>query len=203
MSARAPIPAPYRCYPDFLDDETARALVDFAISREHDFTTARLYDGKVDTAQRTSLGISDFGRLQELLTARVRAMVPQLASDLRLTPFEPRHIETGLAAHCDGGFFRRHLDTRIGSLADPRSTRAISAVYYFHREPKAFTGGALRLHHFDGRVADGDFVDVEPVHNMLVAFPSWVVHEVLPVSCPSRQFRDARFSVNCWVHRAN
>jgi len=36
----------------------------------------------------------------------------------------------------------------------------------------------------------------------LVAFPSWLRHEVLPVHVPSGAWRDSRFAINCWLHRA-
>jgi SM-20-related protein len=76
----------------------------------------------------------------------------------------------------------------------------LSGVYYFHAEPKAFTGGALRLYAIGGQ---GErYVDIEPTHNSLLMFPSWAPHEVMPVRCPSRRFVDSRFAINCWVHRA-
>jgi Rps23 Pro-64 3,4-dihydroxylase Tpa1-like proline 4-hydroxylase len=77
----------------------------------------------------------------------------------------------------------------------------LSGVYYFHARTNAFTGGALRLYPF-AIGSTNRFIDVEPVHNSFAAFPSCVMHEVMPVRCPSRQFRDARFSINCWVHVA-
>jgi SM-20-related protein len=39
------------------------------------------------------------------------------------------------------------------------------------------------------------------VHNTFVVFPSWVLHEVLPVSCPTKQFIDSRFALNFWLWR--
>jgi Rps23 Pro-64 3,4-dihydroxylase Tpa1-like proline 4-hydroxylase len=73
----------------------------------------------------------------------------------------------------------------------------LSGVYYFHRRPRAFTGGELRLY----AIGDPDrFVDIEPTHNTLLVFPSWAPHEVRPVSCPTGQFMDSRFAINCWLH---
>jgi Rps23 Pro-64 3,4-dihydroxylase Tpa1-like proline 4-hydroxylase len=76
----------------------------------------------------------------------------------------------------------------------------ISAVYYFHTLPKAFSGGALRLHSLAASGKLGTFVDVEPDCDTLIFFPSWFPHEVLPVHCPSGRFMDSRFAINCWVH---
>jgi hypothetical protein len=76
--------------------------------------------------------------------------------------------------------------------------RVISAVYYFHRLPKSFSGGVLRIHPIGGEPAS--FVDIEPANDKLIFFPSWVPHEVMPVVCPSGRFEDSRFALNCWVY---
>jgi len=39
----------------------------------------------------------------------------------------------------------RHNDTSVGE-APGHGHRVLSGVYYFHREPKAFSGGCLRVH---------------------------------------------------------
>lgn len=65
------------------------------------------------------------------------------------------------------------------------------------RRPRGFAGGELRLHPFS---PDGarDWLDIEPEHNALLAFPSWAPHEVRPVNCPSRRFEESRFAVKVW-----
>ena len=71
-------------------------------------------------------------------------------------------------------------------------------VYYFHKEPKAFTGGQLRLYGLAG--ADSpDYEEIEPRLDRAVFFPSWFPHEVLPVRCSSDAFADGRFAMSCWV----
>jgi Rps23 Pro-64 3,4-dihydroxylase Tpa1-like proline 4-hydroxylase len=79
-------------------------------------------------------------------------------------------------------------------------------VYYFNREPKGFTGGELRIYDDvvrNGKLSSTDtFQVIEPRHNSIVFFQSAIMHEVMPVSMPSKQFRDARFTVNGWVERA-
>jgi SM-20-related protein len=65
---------------------------------------------------------------------------------------------------------------------------------------RSLAGGALRLYAIGGE-ADQKFVDIEPLRNSLLMFPSWAPHEVMPVSCPSKRFIDSRFAINCWVHR--
>lgn len=104
-----------------------------------------------------------------------------------------------MVAHGDGAFFTEHCDT----VVDGRKlavSRIISAVYYFHRLPKSFSGGVLRIYPLTGREKSDAFVEVEPLNDTLVFFPSWFPHEVLPVSCPTGQFEDSRFAINCWVY---
>ena len=61
---------------------------------------------------------------------------------------------------------------------------------------------ALRLHVLSKPDEKRKFVDIDPVHDSLVFFPSWLPHEVLPVSCPSRRFMDSRFAIHCWFDGA-
>jgi len=42
---------------------------------------------------------------------------------------------------------------------------------------------------------------IEPAQNRLVVFPSFVRHEVRKISCPSHDFADSRFSINCWLRK--
>jgi Rps23 Pro-64 3,4-dihydroxylase Tpa1-like proline 4-hydroxylase len=75
--------------------------------------------------------------------------------------------------------------------------RRLTAVYYVYRRPRAFSGGAVRFHGFRG-----DTADIMPEHDMLVAFPSFLPHEVLPVSVPSGDFDDYRFAVTMVVRQS-
>ena len=77
------------------------------------------------------------------------------------------------------------------------SYRAISAVYYFYRLPRSFSGGVLRLHSIG---KEGSFVDIEPMNDRLIFFPPWFPHEVMPVVSPSGSFERSRFAINCWVY---
>jgi Rps23 Pro-64 3,4-dihydroxylase Tpa1-like proline 4-hydroxylase len=62
-----------------------------------------------------------------------------------------------------------------------------------------------------GPAADGEDTDdpevqvraltLTPPQNSIVFFPSSYLHEVMPVSCPSRAFADSRLTVNGWLHR--
>ena len=197
-----PLMPPYRTYRGFLDSDTHARLLAWAIENEVKFEPTLVDVGKRDLAKRISLGVRDFGPMKALLRQRLLDLVPALIRDLRVTPFEPSKVELELVAHNDGAFFKRHIDTFVGDERRAMaSDRLLSAVYYFHAEPKAFSGGALRLYPLAEKEDESNFADVQPEQNTLLAFPSWASHEVLPVSCPSRRFSDSRFAVNCWVHR--
>jgi Rps23 Pro-64 3,4-dihydroxylase Tpa1-like proline 4-hydroxylase len=190
---------PYCVYRDFLDFATHAGLLAWAIDNEAKFKASKVNNNgteRVDPSARVSMRVRDFGPIEPTLRQRMLALTPVFIRDLRVTSFQPHDIETELVASNDGAFFVSHIDTFTGGVE-----RLVSAVYYFHAEPKMFSGGALRLHTPFKRAGEIDFIDVEPEQNTLVVFPSWMPHEVTPVSCPSRRFSDSRFSVNLWILR--
>jgi Rps23 Pro-64 3,4-dihydroxylase Tpa1-like proline 4-hydroxylase len=200
--APAPGPmAPYLIEDGFLSGAELAELLDWSLANEARFKDARIGDGRIDPRARIALTLRDLGPLAELFRERISAAVPGMIAGLRVTPFEISDIELQLAAHNDGAHFAFHADTYVGAPRSERGDRVLSGVYYFHREPKAFSGGDLTLHRFLANQGDAG-IDIEPAQNRLVAFPSWAAHEVRPVSVPSRAFADSRFAVNCWIYRA-
>lgn len=191
---------PYIVLRDFLDENAVARLLDHALSRQAEFAPTKVGKRAVDPAIRVSLGVRDLGPYARLLEGRILALLPKLVADLRVTPVDDPKLELQLVAHGDGAFFRRHIDTQTANDEDKRRIRMLSGVYYFNSEPRAFSGGALRLYAIGGE-SQQNFVDIEPEHNSFVVFPSWAPHEVMPVVCPSKRFVDSRFAVNCWIHR--
>ncbi|MDB5675721.1 MAG: hypothetical protein JWM65_2703 [Sphingomonas bacterium] len=186
---------------DLLSPDECRDLLGWALDNEARFQPAALDKGLVDPAIRRSLSLRDLGPFSVLFEEYVRAMVPDLIDQLRVTPFVAGEVELELVAHNDGAHFALHGDLYTGQ-SSARGNRLLSAVYYFHRAPKGFSGGCLRLHRIGAMPGDMG-VDIAPDQNSLVVFPSWAPHEVLTVRCPSGGFGDSRFAVNCWVYRAN
>ncbi len=185
---------------NFLTPGEHTELLAWTLANEARFAPAALADRIVDTSVRNALTLRDLGPMRDRLKARIDEATPGWIAALRLTPFETSDIDIELAAHNDGGRFLLHSDTYV-TAQKARGDRMLSATYYFHREPKGFAGGCLRLHRLGATSGDAG-VDVPPDQNSLVIFPSWGPHEVLPITCPSRAFADSRFSVNCWVQRA-
>jgi len=177
-------------------------LLNYAETSRDSFKTSSVgYGGdkKIDLTYRRSASLKKLGELDNELRARVQATLPSMFEQLCSASFEPTRIELEMVAHGDGAFFAQHHDTNM--RPNRPSQRVISAVYYFHRLPKSFSGGVLRLHSIGGNGKEGSFVDIEPTNDTLVFFPSWFPNQVLPVACPSGRFEDSRFAINCWVHR--
>jgi len=199
----SPGPAPRTLQIDgFLPQALHDELLAFALASEDQFkpTSVRRGDGGVvDHAVRQSLRCkTGLGPFAEPFTKAVHARLPELCEALGVAPFAVASTELELAAHGDGGFYKVHLDTftqdaRLAADSD----RAISAVYYFYRQPQGFSGGELQMYRFGGGLAER----IEPRDNRLACFASIAPHEVLPIACPNGRFEDYRFAVNCWLHR--
>jgi Rps23 Pro-64 3,4-dihydroxylase Tpa1-like proline 4-hydroxylase len=192
--------APHRRYADFLGEDERASLLAWTIANERRFRPSALVGRKMDPAVRRSHSLRDMGPAARAIVARIGELTPELIAAFGLTGFAAGDIELELVAHGDGDRFERHIDTVTGAAATGRA-RVLSCVYYFFREPKTFTGGALRLYGF-GESDAGGFVDIEPAQNSFVVFPSFVQHEVRPVASPTRDFAASRFAVNAWIHRA-
>jgi Rps23 Pro-64 3,4-dihydroxylase Tpa1-like proline 4-hydroxylase len=108
--------------------------------------------------------------------------------------------EMELTAHNDGAFFGKHIDTFTGAGGLP-AQRMVTCVYYFFAQPKRFSGGALRLYPLLDASDSARFLDIEPVNDGLICFPSFAPHAVQPIACPSGSFVDSRFAINNWICR--
>jgi Rps23 Pro-64 3,4-dihydroxylase Tpa1-like proline 4-hydroxylase len=191
--------APFGVRNDALPAQTVAALLDYVRDNEARFAPATVRSGSeraVNTAVRVSSLLRDLGPFRSGFEDLLRPLADDFARAFGMPPFAVSRFEFELAAHNEGAFFMRHIDTMWDAAT--RSGRILSGVYYFHESPKGFAGGELRLH--TGLAGAAPFTDVAPVHNSLVVFPSWLAHEVLPVRCPSGRFMDSRFAVNCWLH---
>ena len=191
---------PYLVLRDFLAGRIVADLLGYTLARETAFAPTQVghdEERTTDPAIRVSLGTRDLGPFKPILKSKILDLVPDLIAKLRTLPVDTPKLELQLVAHNEGAFYKRHIDTQTAS--ERRNIRLLSGVYYFHGEPKAFSGGALRLFAIGG---DGEnYVDIEPAYNSLLVFPSWAAHEVTPVSCPSQRFVDSRFAINCWIYR--
>lgn len=191
----------YQVIHGFLDCINAQ-LLEYAITCKQSFQQSTVgTTDRYDPASRESSLLLNLGPFKEIIEQRVLELVPVLIEQLGLSPFTACGVETQIAAHGEGGFYRRHIDLFTGKDRK-NADRLISLVYYFHKEPKSFTGGVLRLYPGIASAPDEQVIDIVAAQDMAVAFSSWVSHEVMQVSCPSGEFDDSRFAINCWVLRA-
>jgi SM-20-related protein len=188
----------------FLPEDLRSALLEYALQNEAAFEpSGTLSHGTTETYRpefRVSLRLPDgLGPFRSQFKKAVVARFTELIAVLGMEDFALSGVEVELTAHRNGAFFRAHIDTMTRNLREGRpSDRMISLVYYFHAQPQRFTGGELVLY----PLGKGDPLLVEPCDNRLLAFPSFAIHEVKQVHCVPDDFRNARFAINCWLHRA-
>jgi SM-20-related protein len=196
----------YVVWDDFLPETVHQGLLQYALNSEDLFQSSRIYgpdaghEGAVDPERRISWLCRDgLGPWRKAFKEAVKAREPELFAALGVQPFDVAGRELELAVHRDGSFFAPHTDRVVGQAREGlKSDRIISSVYYFHSHPRVFTGGELKLL----AIGKGEQLLIEPKDNRLVAFLAIAPHAVEKVVCLGNKFSDARFAVNCWIHRA-
>lgn len=188
---------------EFLPPNEAKAVLESAIADPGAYRPSAVTnspDGAANSNYRRSLVLYDEPTLMLLFQERLMACADSIFERLRLRPFLVKRLEVQLTSTGNGEYFKVHNDNTHTLVR----SRRVSFVYYFHREPKAFRGGELRL--FASRT-DGSrwyqtnqYVDIEPRQNSLLVFPSFLMHEVRQVSVAPERFEDRRFSINGWFH---
>jgi SM-20-related protein len=183
---------------DFLGPGELEGLLRYVLQHERKFKSSSIEQYGVSSTIRRSRVLSDLGKQRDLITRRLLHYLPSVLELLKIRPFHVSQIETQVTASNDGDYFKGHND------ASPSGERVITFVHYFYREPKSFSGGRLRLYRTRTKGKEGivaflsRFNTVTPQQNHILFFPSYLLHEVLPVKCPSGAFADSRFTLNGW-----
>jgi Rps23 Pro-64 3,4-dihydroxylase Tpa1-like proline 4-hydroxylase len=191
------IAAEFAWVENFLTAAQAQRLLQYVQEQERNFVSTT--NSANDANYRRSMVLYAFPEFAELMTKRINEITPFILTYLRLDSFSPSKIEIQLTLHNDGNYYKIHNDNGSPDCAN----RVLTFVYYFYREPKQFSGGELVL--YDSKVENNCYVaattfkTVKPQNNSIVFFPSYYMHEVLPVSCPSQAFLDSRFTLNGWI----
>jgi len=188
---------------DFLPAPEHAALLAFALANEARFHPAEVHargEGRYAPGMRNSLRFTgDLGAVGSAFISAITSSQQQMFAGTGTAPFPVKRCEIELSAHGDGGFFGLHQDSLTGAERASRSAdRVITAVYWFHVQPKAFSGGQFALYPL---TPGGEPDLIEPRDNRLIAFNAMAPHAVQPVSCPAGTFAASRFSINCWLHR--
>ncbi len=200
----AATPKAIYCYiqiENFFPSEFQQQLLNYAITSRADYAqTGPATNNEFYQDHRNSLVIY-YPRHTEMFLERLHQVMPRVMQHLDLPPFEVARIETQLTAHNDQNYYKIHNDNSSPDTA----ARRLTYVYYFHQEPKAFSGGALAIYDTEmreGRAHAGPNSEViEPKNNSIVFFPSYYMHAVQAVHCPSRAFADSRFTLNGWIRQ--
>ena len=189
---------PHRILPGWLGETQAAGLLAHALGAEARFAPTRLNDHgteHLDAVVRRSRVLKDLGPFDAPLRAKALALQADLETAFDMAHGPANSTQMEMVAHGDGAFYRPHTDTFAGDEYMSGGRRRLTMVYYFHRRPRRFTGGRLRLFDLGGHRT----IDVEPTHDSLLVFPSTARHEVETISCPDGAFADGRFAVNIWL----
>src|SRR4029077_3236019 len=183
---------------EFLAPQELQELTRFALKQENAFHISEVISpgvegGIVDPENRRSRVLMDLGKHGDVVVGRIQSALPRVLEKLGMKTFSVSRVETQITASNHGDFFRHHSDNREEEVA----SRQLTFVYFFHREPKAFHGGELRLHNSQlengAWTHPGDYRAVVPEQNQIVFFRSELLHEITPVVCLSQAFADSRF----------
>ena len=200
------VSAEWVIFDEFLTPAESNALQQYVLAQETRFQISEVLSpgitgSAIDYEQRRSRVLMDLGGHERMIVDRLLTCLPRVLQKWGRDPFAISRIETQTTASNHGDFFRCHSD----NAADEVASREVTFVYFFHREPKQFTGGELRI--YDSRRENENYVPtanyrtIVPEQNQLVMFASGLSHEITPVDCPSGQFADSRFTVNGWIHK--
>jgi len=183
----------YVLFDNVLGEEKSSAIYQLALQKRELFARSRTTPSREYLDWRKSFVLYDWELrpVLQFIEQEVRARLPYAIADLGIAPFDIGAMEIQLTSHNDGGYYHWHTD----SGTDETRSRVVSFVYYFHSQPRQFSGGELVLYNEAGGEA------IEPVHDRLVMFNSRMKHEVREVSCPTQQFECSRFTLNGWVRR--
>jgi Rps23 Pro-64 3,4-dihydroxylase Tpa1-like proline 4-hydroxylase len=191
---------------EFLTSAELNNLRQYVLAQEMRFELSEVLSpgvtgGAVDYEHRRSRVLMDMGGHESMIVDRVVTCLPRILEKWGRERFPISHVETQITASNHGDFFHCHIDNGAEAVV----TREITFVYFFHREPKQFSGGELRIYDSrrenDNYVPTANYRTIVPEQNQLILFASGLSHEITPVECPSGAFADSRFTVNGWVHR--
>jgi SM-20-related protein len=210
----AMLPAKCVVLDEFLAPAELANLTRFVLEHEADFSASTVVSRHVEDAEsageisgvinydhRRSRVLMDLAQHQDVMLDRIKSVLPLVLDQLGMEEFAVADAEAQVTASNDGDFFHFHSDNGSERVA----SRRLTFVYFFHREPRQFEGGELRIHDSclqDGvYVSEGSYQTIVPQQNQIVFFPCELLHEITPVNCASQLFADSRFTLNGWLRR--
>ena len=201
-STNTQVPPPHVQFDDFLSQENVGRLVEFIQRHEADLNPSSVLaaPGDEDLDIRRSRTLFELEEIWPMFEQQLIGLLPTMRSELGEPWFKLERVERQLTVHHDGDFFGVHNDSGGPEVL----SRAVTYVYYFNIEPKQFEGGELWMYdYYDEdlvRNRGDSHLVIEPRHNSIVFFPSWVHHEVRPVRALAEGLEGCRMTVNGWFH---
>jgi hypothetical protein len=189
---------------EFLAPQELEELTCYTLEHAGEFFASEVVspnhdDGVHNYEHRRSIVLEELGKFQEVMLDRIKSVLPQVLPKLGIEEFSVTQVEAQITASNDGDFFHAHCDDGDARVAQ----RRLTFVYFFHREPRRFEGGELRIYGpgVEGDHDTGTYQSIVPQQNQIVFFPCSALHEITPVECPSKLFADSRFTLNGWLHK--
>ena len=187
--------APFVRRTNFLTSAEGERLLSWVRAKRERFAPAKVGPigrRRVDVSERCALAAPPVAckNLDAWFVPKVRAVLPSVSAQLGLHSLDDCGIVPHAVAYLNGGYGRPHCDSP-----------PLVCSYYFHVQPRDFSGGDLLL--YDTQVGTWDFdlwafSRLQPTANSIVFHPGAYMHEVTPVVC-GPDFLDARLSVTCGI----
>ena len=190
-------PAPFVRMTSFLTSEQCDRLMALAYAERGRLLSARVGLGKgsrVDPEARITFEADAQVRrdVGPWFLPKLRSAVPEVLARLRMEGDDQYDVQYwNMRVYAAGGFYSAHHDAV--------ANRKLSFVYFFHPEPRRFSGGDLLLYDADAETAHCPleaFSRIVPLRNSIVFFPSRSWHQVTPVTCDPDDFGSGRFVLN-------
>ncbi|MFN5981358.1 MAG: 2OG-Fe(II) oxygenase, partial [Pseudanabaena sp.] len=163
------IPSHYALINEFLSPSQLSELLRYSINKQPEFIPTT--NSANDPSYRRSFYLPYFPEFSELMINLVWKITPQILTHLGMSNFAIGQIESQMTAHNHGNYYKIHNDNGSPDTA----TRSLTYVYYYYREPKAFTGGELVI--YDSKIENGFSVAakshkvIQPQNKTIIFFP--------------------------------
>ena len=194
---------------DFFTESVNKAIIEEALANESKFETASTVDAvddyrvnllcsydKIYANKRDESALITALQTKFTLSDEFASMLS--SSEFPLSEFKlTNNHETQVSRYGEGGHYFYHIDR------NDKVGRLITVIYYFFKEPKAWSGGELcitnSLAHNSKLIEENPNIKtIMPENNMAVIFSTQILHCVLDTKSP-KEFDKGRFSANIWL----
>ncbi len=188
-----------RLVPDFLNETELAEIWNEVFSLEQFFSPARVHD-KVDENLRSAKVIFEkkIPQSSKILKRKLNELITKNKDYKNLLKLDVFNSQLHLSRHLNQDFLSKHRDNDGNST---ESKREWTYIYYFFKEPKAFTGGELLIYHTNpiNHNFVQSFTRIIPKNNLLILFPSDFFHEVNQIKMESETPIKGRYTLNGWL----